>query len=456
MADDILKFGCENDDPGNGEFVWLGDAVAWWAANCLDAQNRQQRHVKFLQDGPVTAPNTTITLPANIDSMGYDFVVTNPKNYNWIRTVDNNPNVYFMDFNKYKAANVTFNRIHFARKGNYATTIIYGLGGANPTYHAADNEYAITFYNCVALSLNGITVLYASSATNKLRIRMFNNIFIAMGNAVHLISANLAQIWLPAEIENNIFLVYGQSDFGNVQSTIRNNLFLCPARSVGYSQALIMPGWSSLSAHVTAELLLNAYNFENGSYATGIDPTRKALDPRLLFPQFVNTALADTAVWLNGTIVPNTAWLDMHTVVEMLTPRNAGMAVITEPPEPRVNNPLRYFINGGDKQQWGEQYGAAAYGWQEHTAVLDLTATDQGDGTILLEWTIPPGFPSGFAHWGIYKHYWPKTTLLPDFISRKVKIGTAPIAGTSFLDDGVVSVNSAVEDMTYRIVPERT
>jgi hypothetical protein len=176
---------------------------------------------------------------------------------------------------------------------------------------------------------------------------------------------------------------------------------------------------------------------------------------RLLFPDLPQFPL--------DTTNNNTALNSMHNIVEMFTPSQAVLEGVI-PPEARAKeNPYRFFLNGGDFEIYGEQYGANVYAHKQVVpAPQDLTASDQGDLTIKLEWTNPKDLNPDFTKWAVFKHYFlPEPLSDSSFFSGARRIGEVPISETSFVDDGTNLVagvsmrNEPMQDMHYRLRAER-
>ena len=444
----ILKFGAAAENIGNLEFLTLGDAVAHWGNNLLDTGSggyKQADHVVFLQVGAVVHNNATITLPfANIDSQGYDFVVTNPENHNWTRT----DNAILINFNSYKCANIIFNRIHLG----YSTSAFIPIGGL-PTqpnsYHAADNEYAVQYYGCVGMGFSGNHVL------SGIRTKVFNCIFLTTGGRNFAIGGSL-----PTVIENSILSVNTQqSGYGVSINTLpsgslfQNNILLSDrVNATGTGTGDII----TFSPNYANEYPKNVLSHEPASAASipHIDPTRVNIDARQLFNKVLPSTLTNGSNWPSSTYFPAGIGGNMHALVEAMTPNNEVMKNII-PPEQRAENPLRYFINGWDSQG-NEQYGACGYNWQEHF-FTGLIATDLGDHTVRLDWNIPTaGVPSSYTKWGIYKVYAPRSEDLVNWLGRtRYKVGEVPRNVNTFVDTGADYSNASGADMTYRVILER-
>lgn len=454
----ILKFGAAAENIGNLEFLTLGDAVAHWGNNLLDTGSggyRQTDHVVFLQVGAVVHNNTAITLPfAGIDSQGFDFVVTNPQNHNWTRT---NSATTFINFNNYKCANVVFNRIHLGYSTNNATAISGIPAAAGGTYHAADNDLAIRFYNCVMAALSGSTSfsgLLINSSVSNIRTVWHNNIIIGL-SYYPFGSAGGVPVLHPPRIENNTIVSGGSLYFGNVPGTVLQNNIFCMLSTPTDVAGDNINSTQNLLGEIPKNILANAP--QNATVAAVIDPSRAGRNAFLvkeMFNRILPSTLADGITWANTTYFPVAIGGNMHALVEAMTPNNEVMKNIIQP-ETRVANPLRYLINGWDSQG-NEQYGACGYNWQEHF-FTGLIATDLGDHTVRLDWNIPTaGVPSSYTKWGIYKVYAPRSEDLVNWLERtRYKVGEVPRNVNTFVDTGADYSNASGADMTYRVILER-
>ncbi len=131
--------------------------------------------------------------------------------------------------------------------------------------------------------------------------------------------------------------------------------------------------------------------------------------------------------------------------------KNVGVAY------PRtIDNPLNTYLNGGKVSDWGGQFGANVYAYQDVIpAPTNVTTTDIGNQTVRVVWENVPT-PDLFTKWGIYKCYFNggAPTSNYDFLTRAFKVGEVDKSTSEFIDDGSVAVNSVAQNMYYRVRAE--
>jgi hypothetical protein len=436
-----LKFGAAADDTSDINdlrFVLLQTALDYWCDNMIvqeNQQNVQTDDVKFLQVGDAAMTTAALNLKVSaIDSRGYSFTVTNPDNFNQTR---NNGTGQYFNFNSYRAANIYLNRMCFNASSNTGswsgTQTFYILYGLNNSYHVSMGDtYAVHIYNCAMVfgTTAGTNYYVYVNNDDTINIKMMNNA-ISVRGYLYLHGVRV--------LENNTLVTNQGIVPISGLVTARNNIIFQNSYNVTFNPSVAPDEWK-----------YNVYNGAVGNNIAGIDPSRIGLAVGAVFadvmPEDQPAAGAYLALGAD----------DMHTGIKNITPRRAAFAGVT-PPEPRVENPLRYYINGADFQApWcGEQYGAAAYNQQKFTEVTDLVVTPQGNLTMRLDWTIPlAGVPGNFTKWGIYKRNGTPPVDLQSFVSVATRIGEVPINAATFTDNGGILTNVLGGQTSYRVRAE--
>lgn len=447
MSGFVLTYGT------GGDYTTLALAVAAWYSNnemvqtpsgTVSATNprQQKNNVKFLQVGSTTEVSQ-ITLLSFIDSMGFDFIVDNPMNFNITANTDN-----YIDFNYYKCAIVVLNR-HYIRASS-SGNLIRNLG-TNATfgnYHSDLNKkIEITCSAFMAgYTSNSQSVLAAGSSAFPVNVDFYDG----LSTAYAVLSSSTTTV-RKANFENFVFAKSGWSNtaayvlagvIGIEAGTFRRNILLKLSSETQGSN--IIPTSALLETEVSKNLFCGTMTWGD------VPAVNQEINPADLFP-FVE----------NGLTFPlSSSWISnsFHHAQKIFTPNYQKLLGVVPAPDKSEENPLTVYMNGGTHAEWGNQYGACAYAYQQPVAAPDnLTATDNGDLTITLNWTNPTsGIPSGFTKWGIYKnYYYPDQLDDQKFIERMVKVGEVPITATTFTDDGSVWANNTNQVMYYRIRAEK-